>query len=96
MSPADSLFMAGKHPLRVSLEGHRGRPVVQVRYQYQPKDGGPLRPGFRGVAVPVEYLPEVIDALLKIKDQLLADGAMEQSGPGNPVKFNANVYPRDF
>ena len=96
MSPADSLFMAGKHPLRVSLEGHRGRTIVQVRYQYQPKDGGPLRPGFRGIAIPAECLPEVVEALLKIKAQMLVDGALEQSGPGNPVKFNGSVYPRDF
>lgn len=96
MSPADSLFMAGKHPLRISLEGHRGRAVVQVRYQYQPKDGGPLRPGFRGIAIPAECLPEVIESLLKIKAQMLADGALEQSGPGDPIKFKARVYPRDF
>ena len=93
MSPADTLFMAGKHPLRVSLEGHRGRVIVQVRYQYQPKDGGALRPGFRGVAVPAEYLTEVMDALEKIKVQMLGDGALVAS---SPIKFNASVYPRDF
>ena len=96
MSPADSLFMVGKHPLRVSLEGNRGRSVVQVRYQYQPKDGGPLRPGFRGIAIPAECLPQVIEALLKIRAQMLADGALVETGPGNPVKFNTSVYPRDF
>ena len=96
MSPADSLFVAGKHPLRVSLEGHRGRAKVQLRYQYQPKDGGPLRPGLRGVAIPAECLSEVISALEKNRAQMLADGALEQIGPGHSIKFNANVYPRDF
>jgi hypothetical protein len=69
---------------------------VHLRYQYQPKDGGPLRPGFRGVAIPAECLPEVIEALLKIKAQMLADGALEETGPGNPVKFDSSIYPRDF
>lgn len=96
MSPADTLFMAGKHPLRISLEGHRGRVIVQIRYQYQPKDGGPLKPGFRGVAVPAEYLPEVIASLEKIRARMLEDGALEDTGQDNPVKFNGSVYPRQF
>ena len=96
MSPADTLFMAGKHPLRVVLCGHRGRVNVDIRYQYQPKEGGALRPGFRGVSLPAETLPEVIEALEKIKAQLLSDGALTITGANDPIKFNASVYPRDF
>lgn len=91
MSHADTLLLLGKHPVKVSLEGHRGAVVVSVRRQYI-DGGGAFRPTYAGINFPAQHLPDVIAALEKLRDQLVADGAMDS---GDPPKFTPR-YPRDF
>jgi hypothetical protein len=91
MSAADSLLLLGKHPVKISLEGHRGAVVVSVRRQYVDERGA-FRPSYAGINFPAQHLPDVIRALERLKAQLVADGAM---GSGDPPKFSPR-YPRDF
>lgn len=92
MSAADTTLILGKHAVKVSLEGHRGAVVVSVRRQYLDAKGA-LRPARIGINFPAANLPDVIQALEKVRSQLVADGAM---GTGDPPKFSPHVYPRDF
>ena len=96
MSPADSTLALDKHILKVRLAAHRGRAIVDIRYFYQPANGGPLKPGLRGVTLPAGYLPEIIEALERLKAQMVHDGALEYTGEGNPPKYHPHVYPTDF
>lgn len=93
-SPADTtLLLPGKYPLRISLGAHRGVAKVDLRFHYAPADGGPLRPTLRGVTLPAGNLPEIIEALERLKAQMICDGALDA---GSPPKFKPHVYPRDF
>ncbi|MDR3452635.1 MAG: hypothetical protein P4L96_07520 [Rhodoferax sp.] len=92
MSAADTVLLLGKHPVKISLEGHRGAVVICLRRQYLAA-GGALKPTFQGINFPADCLPEVIAALERLKAQMIGDGAL---GGGCPPKFHSNVYPRDF
>jgi len=94
MSPADSLLAIEAHPLRVSLAGHRGRAVIDLRWQYE--DAGRFKPTRRGVTIPASALPEVIQALEALKAQMVTDGAFEITDKCSTPKFNPHVYPSDF
>jgi hypothetical protein len=92
VSAADSTLLLGKHPVKISLEGHRGAVVVSVRRQFV--DGsGALRPSYAGINFPAQHLPDVIRALERLQAQMVADGAMDS---GDPPKYCPHVYPRDF
>lgn len=92
MSAADSMLLLGKHPVKVSLEGHRGAVVVSVRRQYVDQRGA-FRPSYAGINFPAQHLPDVIDALERLRARLVSDGAMDEA---KPPKFTGHVYPRDF
>lgn len=92
MSAADSTLMLGKHPVKVSLEGHRGAVVVSIRRLYF-DERGTLAPTRIGINIPAQNVPDVIKALKRIEAQMVADGAM---GAGDPPKYSPHVYPRDF
>ena len=96
MSPADTLMMIGSYPLKVSLGASRGRVTFDIRYHFQAKAGGHLLPGRRGVTIPVQALPEVIAALLQIKEALIADGVCEFGAPGDPPRFHLHRLPSNF
>lgn len=96
MSPADSTLAIDKRTLKVRLAAHRGRVIFDIRYHYQPADGGPLKPTLRGITVPAAALQDIITALEKLKAQMVRDGALEFTGEGNPPKFHPHVYPTDF
>ena len=94
MSPADTLLaVPGKYPLKITLAGHRGRVVVDLRYQYLDAATDRFRPGRRGITLPAAALPEIINALEAIKAEMVRDGALDE---GNPPKFNSHMYPNDF
>jgi hypothetical protein len=89
---ADSTIITNNQILRVSLGAHRGRVVVNVRYQWLAKDGR-LQPDRRGVTFSACALPDVIEALEAVRQQMVKDGAIDD---GNPPRFNPSVYPNNF
>jgi hypothetical protein len=98
MSPADSIIpLNGKYPLKVSLGAHRGRIVVDLRYQYLAKEEGDrLKPTRRGVTINAVALPEILTALNQIHRQMINDGVLEYVDEGSPPKFRPEIYPKDF
>jgi len=96
MSPADTTLIINNHPLRIRLGATRSRVYFDIRYFYQPEDGRNLQPEKRGITLPVNHLDSVINALNKIKDQMIHDGALEYTGQDNPPKLHLHVYPADF
>lgn len=96
MSPADSLLLLGKYPLKIMLTAHRGRVVVDLRFQYVDLSDNRLKPTRRGVSLPAAALSEIIAALEALQAQMVRDGYMEPSGDGSPPKINSHVYPSDF
>ncbi|MDD5365329.1 MAG: PC4/YdbC family ssDNA-binding protein [Gallionellaceae bacterium] len=96
MSPSDTLLLIGKYPLKVTLTAHRGRVVVDLRFQYLSAADNRLKPTRRGIALPAAALPEIISALEAIKGQMVRNGYMEPSGDGSPPKIHSHVYPPDF
>jgi hypothetical protein len=96
MSPADSVLLLGKYPLKVTLVAHRGRVVVDLRFQYLSGGNGPLKPTKRGISLPADALPAIISALEAIKTQMVRDGYMDLVGDGSPPKIHTRVYPSDF
>ncbi len=92
-SPEDSTIIIGNQILKVSLAAHRGRVVVDARWQYLPADGGQLKPTRRGVTFVAAALPEIIAALEKLKALMVHDGYMDE---GSPPKIFSHVYPSDF
>lgn len=96
MSPADSTIIIRDQILKVRLAAHRGRVIFDIRFHYQPANGGNLKPGKRGITLPADTLPEIIDALEALKAQLIHDGFMEVTGENRPPKFHPHVYSPDF
>lgn len=96
MSPADSILAIGKYPLKISLGAHRGRVIFDIRFQYLHAETGAIKPTRRGVTIPAACLPEIIEALEKLKAEMIDDGALECTRDGAPPKFNPHVYPMDF
>ena len=96
MSPADSMLIIGKQILKIRLAAHRGRVIVDLRYHYRPATGGNLMPTRRGVTLDAAALQDVIEALGKLKAQMIRDGALEYTGGGSPPKFYPHIYPTDF
>lgn len=95
MSPADSILLLGKYPLKIMLTAHRGRVVADLRFQYVDSDNR-LKPTRRGVSLPAAALPEIIIALEALQAQMARDGFMELTGDGSPPKIHSHVYPSDF
>lgn len=89
---ADSTIIIEDQILKASLGAHRGRVVVNLRYQWLAKDGR-LMPDRRGVTFSAHALPDVINALETVRQQMVKDGALDE---GNPPRFNPSVYPYKF
>jgi hypothetical protein len=49
--------------IRSSLTQFRGKTLVDVRLWVEPSPGEPLIPTRKGISVPLEYLPELREAL---------------------------------
>lgn len=72
--------MSGIHPLRVSLDGHRGRVIVQLRYQISLKTAALSGVDFVEWLYRAEFLPEVIASLEEIKARMLESNGGDTAG----------------
>ncbi len=53
--------------IRVSIQDHKGRRVVDVRVWYLPDGGGEFVPTRKGITFDISKLPELIEALARAR-----------------------------
>ena len=71
-----SIRKNAREELRVSVETFKGVPLVNLRVWFQAEDGD-MRPGKQGVALRLELLPELRQALERAAAEAERQGLME-------------------
>ena len=94
MSPADSVIDVGdRDVLRVQFGRRMGKLYVDIRFWMLDQAKNDLAPTRRGIQVPAAHLPEIIDALKKVRAAMVRDGCLSDD---DPPKFDDHAYLVDF
>lgn len=72
-----SIRKNAREELRVSVETFKGVPLVNLRVWFQAEDGD-MRPGKQGVALRVELLPDLRQALERAESEAERQGLMPE------------------
>ncbi len=99
MSPGDTDLEIRGNTLRISLVGHGcgnvGHIKTDLRWWYRTADGN-LKASTRGISIPINRITDIIQALTKLREQAITDGALTFSEHGEERWGEDSVYPTDF
>jgi Transcriptional Coactivator p15 (PC4) len=74
----------GREECRVNLTEYRGHKLISVwRWYPDSEAGGEMRPGKRGVTVPIARLPELAAAVNEARECAQRDGLLPARGAPN-------------
>jgi hypothetical protein len=68
-----------KEEVRVSIDDFRGRKIINFRVYYR-SDAGQWLPGKQGLALAVDRYRDLADAVLKLGEELQAQGLLPSRG----------------
>ena len=82
--------------IRVHVNARGWRIYVAIRFWYEDKQTKEIRPSKKGINVPASGLPELLQTLHVVMDQMVEDGVFTYTDESSPPTYNPRAYPRDF
>lgn len=70
-----------KEEVRISIDDFRGRKIINMRVFYR-SDNGQWLPGKQGLALAVDRYRDLADAVLRLGEELQAQGLLVSPGSG--------------